>query len=98
MLPGASMKKASWIILTVLGVAITLISLVSASMSAASRAQRDEAHFRTRLFSSQSEFPCRERARALDLPRSHHKDVARVRAQSGAAAAALAKRLMSRLV
>jgi hypothetical protein len=30
MLPGASMKKASWIILTVLGVAITLISLVSA--------------------------------------------------------------------
>ena len=30
MLPGASMKKASWILLTVLGVAITLISLVSA--------------------------------------------------------------------
>jgi hypothetical protein len=30
MLPGVSMKKASWILLTVLGVAITLISLVSA--------------------------------------------------------------------
>jgi hypothetical protein len=30
MLAGASMKKASWIILTVLGVAITLLSLVSA--------------------------------------------------------------------
>ena len=30
MLPGVSMKKASWILLTVFGVAITLISLVSA--------------------------------------------------------------------
>jgi len=30
MLPGVSMKKASWILLTVVGVAITLISLVSA--------------------------------------------------------------------
>jgi hypothetical protein len=30
MLPGASMKKASWILLTVLGVAITVISVVSA--------------------------------------------------------------------
>ena len=30
MLPGASMKKASWILLTVLGVAVTLLSLVSA--------------------------------------------------------------------
>jgi len=48
MLPGASMKKASWILLTVLGVAITLISLVSASTPAASRAQRDEAQFRSR--------------------------------------------------
>jgi hypothetical protein len=29
MLPGVSMKKASWILLTVVGVAITLLSLVS---------------------------------------------------------------------
>jgi hypothetical protein len=55
----------------------------SCSTSAGSRAQRDEAQFRRRLFSSQSEFPCRERARALDPPRSHHKDVARVRGAEG---------------